>query len=124
VDTRIKIITAGEAEQLAAYSSPRVVSGYFNPLRAEHARLLSEAARGNGRPLMVVVRPADPALLDSRARAELVAALAVVDYVVPIESDRLPAWVDSIHHADRLDIESVDESLTRSLVNRVRGRHS
>jgi len=59
----------------------RWVSGYFDPLLAEHVRRLRECVT-NGQ--LLVVEVADPAqpLLPQRARAELVAALALVDYVV------------------------------------------
>jgi bifunctional ADP-heptose synthase (sugar kinase/adenylyltransferase) len=57
------------------------VSGHFDPLLAEHVRRL-EQARKPGQLLVVeVTNPAQP-LLSQRARAELVAALSVVDYVV------------------------------------------
>jgi hypothetical protein len=57
-----------------------LVEGYFDPLLAPQAAAL--AARKGSAPLAVIIRePADP-LLDARARAELIAALAAVDYVV------------------------------------------
>jgi len=72
MDTRQKIVPA-------LPPGCDVVEGYFDPLLAEQAAAI--AAQKRARPLGVVIRdPADP-LLDSRARAELVAALASVDYV-------------------------------------------
>lgn len=57
------------------------MAGHFDPLLAEHVRRLSEHA-APGRLLVVeITNPARP-LLPQRARAELVAALAMVDYVV------------------------------------------
>ena len=59
----------------------RWVSGYFDPLLAEHVRRLAHrTAPGQ----LLVVEIADPPtpLLPQRARAELVAALSMVDYVV------------------------------------------
>ncbi len=57
------------------------VSGWFDPLLAAHASQL-ESLRVPGRSLVVVITdPPDP-LLPARARAELVAALRPVDYVV------------------------------------------
>ena len=59
----------------------RWVSGHFDPMLAEHVRRLVEA-REPGRLLVVeVTNPAKP-LLGQRARAELVAALSMVDFVV------------------------------------------
>jgi bifunctional ADP-heptose synthase (sugar kinase/adenylyltransferase) len=57
------------------------VSGNFDPLLAEHVGRLVQA-REPGRALIVeVTNPAQP-LLAQRARAELVAALSMVDFVV------------------------------------------
>ena len=57
------------------------VRGHFDPLLAEHVRKLANASEP-GRLLVVeVTNPAQP-LLAQRARAELVAALSMVDYVV------------------------------------------
>ncbi len=59
----------------------RWVSGHFDPMLAEHVRRLAKA-REPGRLLVVeVTNPAQP-LLGQRARAELVAALSMVDFVV------------------------------------------
>jgi len=69
-----------EAARMAAQGAT-VVSGYFDPLLASHAEQLRDLKR-EGRALMVaIVEPEEP-ILSGRARAELVAGLAVVDYVV------------------------------------------
>ena len=57
------------------------VAGDFDPLLAEHVRLLEEH-RAPGQLLIVEVTNSNKPLLPQRARAELVAALAMVDYVV------------------------------------------
>jgi bifunctional ADP-heptose synthase (sugar kinase/adenylyltransferase) len=76
VDTRTKIIDRERAPQGAAW-----FSGHFDPLLSEHARLLHDV-KSPGRLLIVeITNPARP-LLAQRARAELVAGLADVDYVV------------------------------------------
>ena len=59
----------------------RWVSGYFDPLLAEHVRRLRDSKKP-GELLVVEVVDPDQPLLPQRARAELVAALAMVDYVV------------------------------------------
>jgi bifunctional ADP-heptose synthase (sugar kinase/adenylyltransferase) len=59
----------------------RWVSGYFDPLLAEHVKRLRESTKA-GQLLVVEVIDPDRPLLPQRARAELVAALAIVDYVV------------------------------------------
>lgn len=81
LDTRTKILTLPELQDRLKNRAFRCVSGYFDPLVAEHVRRLTEV-REPGRPLVVeVTNPRQP-LLAQRARAELVAALAMVDYVV------------------------------------------
>jgi len=57
------------------------VTGHFDPLLAEHVRLLSRHSSPNRVLVVEITDPARP-LLAQRARAELVAALAMVDYVV------------------------------------------
>ena len=61
----------------------RWVSGHFDPLLAEHVRRLAQDQGRDPERLLVVevTNPAQP-LLGQRARAELVAALSMVDYVV------------------------------------------
>lgn len=79
MDTRTKIVTVAEAARIAA-SGAATVSGYFDPLTAAHLDRLEQLKRP-GTPLLVLITdPLNP-VLPWRARAELVAALAVVDYV-------------------------------------------
>jgi bifunctional ADP-heptose synthase (sugar kinase/adenylyltransferase) len=84
VDSRLKIVLP---EGLP--SGARLVSGYFDPLLAVHAAWLAEA-RGSARKLAVIVKDPPVPILPARARAELVAALKVVDFVV-LDSPALPA---------------------------------
>lgn len=79
MDTRTKLIAGADARTAA--KSAIVVSGYFDPLLASHAGRLEELKR-DGAPLMVVILDPPRAILPSRARAELVAGLRAVDYVV------------------------------------------
>jgi bifunctional ADP-heptose synthase (sugar kinase/adenylyltransferase) len=86
VDTRTKIIDREHVPAGAVW-----FAGHFDPLLAEHARLLRDV-KVSGRLLVVeIMNPARP-LLAQRARAELVAGLADVDYVVLCEgaSDGAP----------------------------------
>jgi hypothetical protein len=66
----------------------RLITGYFDPLLASHARQLDQIASQNGLVTVLLRTPPSP-LLDARARAELVAALASVETVVlpPEEGD-------------------------------------
>jgi bifunctional ADP-heptose synthase (sugar kinase/adenylyltransferase) len=108
VDTRVKIVSSAALPDLAG---AMVVSGYFDPLLAWHARRLS-GLKQEGRPLVVVIEnPALP-ILPSRARAELVASLAAVDYVVECP--------EGIAVAVRLEGE--DEQQFQQLIARVHDR--
>lgn len=59
----------------------RWVQGRFGPLLAAHVRRLRESAPPGQALVVEVTSPPNP-LLPARARAELVAALAMVDFVV------------------------------------------
>jgi len=82
LDTRGKIIDIAAATGIAAaWRSQgvrwKLLTGYFDVLTPDHVRGLPE-----GGPLMAaVLDPPDP-LLPTRARAELAAALRMVDYVL------------------------------------------
>jgi bifunctional ADP-heptose synthase (sugar kinase/adenylyltransferase) len=79
-----------------------VVSGYFDPLLAEHAERLEEIRRGSDALLVLVRQPPQP-ILPPRARAELVAGLSAVDYVVaPEDGETLDetALAAMIHEED------------------------
>jgi bifunctional ADP-heptose synthase (sugar kinase/adenylyltransferase) len=62
------------------------ISGHFDPLLAQHVRRLREVATSGHTLVVVVTNPAQP-LLAQRARAELVAALSMVAYVVLGDAD-------------------------------------
>ncbi len=85
-----------------------MVTGHFDPLTAAHVRRLGELKR-EGRPLVVVVTsPAEP-ILPVAARAELVAALGIVDQVV---------IADEVIHEEQADVERAN-----ALMEHVRSRH-
>jgi bifunctional ADP-heptose synthase (sugar kinase/adenylyltransferase) len=81
LDTRSKILEAEQARQELGDRPARWVSGHFDPLLAQHVRLLSQFVTPGQLLVVEVTNPTEP-LLTQRARAELVAALAMVDYVV------------------------------------------
>lgn len=81
MDTRTKIISAARAQEIANQLATRWFRGHFDPLLAENAALLQQAASPGHLLIVELTDPPQP-LLSQRARAELVAALAVVDYVV------------------------------------------
>lgn len=127
MDTRDKIIdcerSAALVEDLRARGiAVKMVLGYFDVLAAEHVRRLREIAHGAGALFVTVLDPPLP-VLDARARAELVAALGVVDYVVlggerPAQALLRPFSADEIVRA-----ESADLLRTRRLMEHVQHRH-
>jgi hypothetical protein len=99
LDTRTKIVSTAEAARLAA-SGATVVSGYFDPMLASHAQRLAQLKR-EGSPLLVLIADPEQSILPLRARAELVAALGVVDYVSE-NRDLAPHFRLEREDADRL----------------------
>ena len=120
MDTRDKIITAPQAVEIALRlrergKSVKVVTGCFDPVLAGHARRLEEL-RGDAETLVVLVTEPPRPILPARARAELVAALAVVDYVILSEEGK-PAGLG-------VQLDAADAEFTRDLIQHVRNRHS
>jgi bifunctional ADP-heptose synthase (sugar kinase/adenylyltransferase) len=108
LDTRSKIVSLDQARERLRSESASWVAGHFDPLLAEHVRRLREHAAPD-RPLIVEVTNPDRPLLPQRARAELVAALTMVDYVVLGNgADRAP---------------TIDASVTERFIEKVQGRH-
>ena len=117
MDTRTKILTAEAAAEAArecrAAGKPvTLVSGFFDPLLAAHARRLEELARPGGALFVAIQDPASP-VLSARARAELVAGLRVVDYV--ILGGTMEA--DAVFHE-----EAADQVRTQELIQHVHDR--
>lgn len=86
MDTRTKIVSEERAHEIDRERRAVWIAGCFDPMVAEQARLLRKAAEP-GRALIVEVTNPPAPLLSQRARAELVAALAAVDYVVMSDRD-------------------------------------
>ncbi len=101
LDTRAKIVGADAALEAAQRGHTAIVTGHFDPLLVEHARRLRDIRAGSDSLIVVLLNPPDP-ILSSQARAELVAALDVVDYVVLPAQLNLPPGVfreESTHKA-------------------------
>ncbi len=100
----------------------RAVTGHFDPLLAEHARLLRDFARP-GSTLVAVVTASREPLLGLRARAELVAALSVVDYVFTAEDGRPDAILAELAPEAVLRWEEDDQRRTAELIAHVQSRY-
>jgi bifunctional ADP-heptose synthase (sugar kinase/adenylyltransferase) len=136
VDSRNKILNPEAAPRACS-----VVTGTFDVLLAEDARELAEIrARCPGTPLLVVVLPLSGPLLPQRARAELVAALRVVDYVVTVDDDApndatdvakdvatevaTTALLASLEPAQLVRLEAVHATRKRQLMEHVHRRQT
>jgi bifunctional ADP-heptose synthase (sugar kinase/adenylyltransferase) len=127
MDTRAKIVDASQISSLLARSSSNgrrlvVARGWFDVLRASHCRALAEA-KASGSELVVIVHAdggAQPTLLNAAARAQLAAAIAVVDYVVICDGTQARNLAASWNAAA---IVEIDESFSRGLVENVLQRY-
>lgn len=79
LDTRTKIVPAGEAQ--ARLAGRPLVAAYFDPLVSTHTARLRELAAQHGPLAVCICNPPDP-LLPAQARAELAAACRDVEWVV------------------------------------------
>ncbi len=126
MDTREKIVCSDKALDLAKRlrsdgKKLTVFVGHFDPVLAGHARRLAAVVENSTATIAVVADPPHP-ILSARARAELVAALAAVDYVV------LPGEMPVVELVIRLEAsrvvhgEAEDVELTRELIQHVQSR--
>jgi bifunctional ADP-heptose synthase (sugar kinase/adenylyltransferase) len=127
VDTRTKILGAQAAAEAVRNrqlggAPVKLVTGYFDPLLAAHARRLSQLA--SGATLVAVVADPSKPILPARARAELVAALSVVDYVVLAADAARAELFDCVPPGAIFYEESEDEHRVQELIEHVRSRHN
>lgn len=127
MDTREKILPWPEAlrrlERDLAAAPVRVVTGYFDPVLAVHARALEEIAASDGRPGVIITDPPDP-LLAAEARAVLVAALAAVEWVALAPEGGLEELLDRISRTRLVRAETEHLAIREEFMRRVRARHS
>lgn len=119
MDTRSKILTGAEAHSRAK-GPLAVVIGTFDGLRAAHVHEIEAARRLPGvSGLLVLVLPGAGKLLPQRARAELVAALRSVDYVVLAGADGLTGLLQASAPVHVVNLEAIDRRLSSELWQRV-----
>jgi bifunctional ADP-heptose synthase (sugar kinase/adenylyltransferase) len=123
VDTRSKILSRDAA--LALPPPLTLVTGYFDILLAEHARAFQQARdRAPAQPLMVVILTGLRPVLNPRARAELVAALRMVDYVVTADDGDRDSLIEALKPAQLVRLEAADQSRARQLREHVQRRQT
>jgi len=126
MDTRRKIVSPEEAVAVVERrrnggKTVKVVSGYFDPLLAEHAQRLRDARAGCDILVVLVATPPEP-VLPAAARAELVAALAAVDYVVLPGRPGVEEFLARIPASEVVRFEDADEEAVRDLIRHVGSR--
>jgi bifunctional ADP-heptose synthase (sugar kinase/adenylyltransferase) len=125
VDTRTKILTPAALAALDAPQPLVAVTGRFDILRTGLARELAAARERTGaKSLLAVVRPFEGELAPIEARAELAAALRLVDYVFIAENEDLASLADAVHAMETIDLEPGDAERTRKLIEHVHSRQS
>jgi bifunctional ADP-heptose synthase (sugar kinase/adenylyltransferase) len=120
MDTRTKIVRPETAPRGCT-----VVTGAFDVILAEDARELADLRAGGGeRALLVVVLPVAGELFSMRARAELAAALRMVDYVVIADDAAPDALLASLEPAQLVRLEEVHTARKRQLMEHVQRRQT
>lgn len=127
MDTREKIIDCEHAVALATQlradrASFKAVTGYFDVLVAEHVRRLRQIAGETSKLFVVVLDPPAP-VLAARARAEIAAALAMVDYVVPAGNEAPEVLLSRFADHEIVREESADLLRAERLSQHVQRRH-
>lgn len=99
-----------------------LVIGYFDPMLAAHARRL-RACRASAGLLVVLIESPENPLLPAPARANLLAGLSSVDYVVLAAADQAELLAAFPPSATFYDHEAGAKD-TRDLADRVHDRQS
>ena len=125
MDTRTKIVTPAEVTALELPRPLLLIAGAFDILRADLARALAEARqRTQAAALMVVILPVAGELAPPAARAEMAAALRVVDYVLLAGDEHLENLAASLQPIEIIHLEESDAQRTRQLIEHVQQRQS
>jgi len=100
------------------------VTGYFDVITAALVRDLEVVRKATGDGVvMIVLLPLEESLLSGRARAELAAALSVVDYVVTETEGSMEEFVARLAADEVISRQVADEQQTRLLIEHVLVRH-
>jgi hypothetical protein len=117
MDTRNKILTLDAALRLPRGTLTLVTSS-FDALRTTHVRDLATLPR----PVLAVVLPLADELLPQPARAEMAAALRVIDYVVIAGNQDLDALIKALLPRELVRMETGDAARIQQLIEHVHRR--
>jgi glycerol-3-phosphate cytidylyltransferase-like family protein len=129
MDTRSKILSPEAACEVALEARRKgrrlkVLTGYFDVVVATHAHELRQVRNGTEPSiLMVVLTPPPQPVLSERARAELIAAFGVVDYVVNAGQESIAGLLENLHADEIIHRESEDDRCMQQLIEHVHRRH-
>lgn len=99
-----------------------MITGYFDPVHVEHARRLKEFHDGSCN-VIVLADPPQP-ISPQRVRAEVLAGLASVDYVVLTDGGSAEDVLRSFPNAICVREEDADTERTRRLIEHVHARQT
>jgi bifunctional ADP-heptose synthase (sugar kinase/adenylyltransferase) len=128
MDTRRKILSGEAAIQIARQARVEsrkltVVTGYFDVLQAAQIRHLTEVRKGAGDGILIIVLlPRTESLLPLQARAELLAGLNMIDYVVIGGEEH--ALLERLAADEVIPRQADDDEQTRRLMEHVLVRHN
>ena len=123
MDTRQKILTPESATSaVAGCGRLRILTGHFDPVHAAHVRRLGELRDGSC--TLVVLTDSDQPISPQRARAEVLAGLSSVDWVVPTETATAESVLRLFPNAEVIRDETADAERTRKLMVHVRSRQA
>lgn len=100
------------------------VTGTFDILRAEHVREFAALRDrlGPAATLVAGIIPGGREWLSAEARAELTAAIRVVDYVVIAASREAEEWIVLLQPTEVVRLEADDARRTQELIQHVQQR--
>ena len=125
MDTRSKILTVDQALALSPARPLVVVTGLFDLMRAAHVQALA-AVRAQTSPaaLLAVVLPCPSEVLSQAARAEMAAALRMIDYVVSADEPDVNRIAAALRPSAVVRLEDADAALVRELIAHVHRRQN
>jgi hypothetical protein len=122
MNTREKIVDP----QALRGAGATLVTAYFDPMLAWHAERFAQI-RAESRTLAACILPLSGELLRQRARAEMAAALRVIDYVLISpgpDSDATESFIRSVEPSRIIRLEDEDLRRRAELIADVRSRQN